>query len=249
MTKSKEKTGEWLVPFKGRNHSGCFDQNFLWHSGNVYVMDNHRAALWCWLRHINPEQLHSLFHIDRHYDTLTSGMEDWLENLSPEWRELSIEDYLGHSYEHDIGPIELFRFDNYLSIHLEQFGTNLQARLFATHRDGEPPNLDVGSYDELELWKLPENLDYRIDPIAKPWIVNIDLDYFFCDARDAEQRQRLVSNEYVAAIFNAVRERLADGTVAVATIALSPETCGGWGPSEQALEVAMSALGIEFRLP
>ncbi len=249
LSKHEDKAGQWLVPFKGRNYSGGFDQNFLWRSGNIYVMDNHRAALWCWLRHIAPEKPHALFHIDRHYDTLTVAMEDWLENLPPDWRNLSIESYLRHSYEHDIGSIELFRFDNYLSIYFDQFGTNLRAVLPATHQDGDPPNLTAGSYEQLDLWKLPENLDCWIDPIAKPWIVNIDLDYFFCDARAAEERQPLVSREYIEAIFSAVRERLDDGTIAVLTIALSPETCGGWGPSEQALEVAMSALGTKFQLP
>ena len=44
---------EWLVPFKGRNTSGIYEQNFLWRDGAVYVMDNHRAALWCWIQHLH----------------------------------------------------------------------------------------------------------------------------------------------------------------------------------------------------
>ena len=58
--------GEWLVPFKGRNASGVYNRNFPWRSGTVYVMDNHRAAMWCWLQHVDPGQAHSLFHMDRH---------------------------------------------------------------------------------------------------------------------------------------------------------------------------------------
>ena len=46
---------EWLVPFKGRNRSLSFDQNFLWRKDNIFIMDNHRAALWCWLQHMSPE--------------------------------------------------------------------------------------------------------------------------------------------------------------------------------------------------
>jgi hypothetical protein len=52
MTMSR---GKWLVPFRGRNASKVYNQNFLWRYESVYVMDNHRAAMWCWLRHINPE--------------------------------------------------------------------------------------------------------------------------------------------------------------------------------------------------
>ena len=75
---------EWIVPFTGRNHSGATEQNSLCRSGNVYVMDNHRAALWCWLQELDLSKPHSLIHIDRHTDTLQSQMDQWLENL-PDW--------------------------------------------------------------------------------------------------------------------------------------------------------------------
>jgi len=58
--------GEWLVDFKGRKSSGVYNQNFLWRSGSVYVMDNHRAAMWCWLQHVDPNHPHAILHIDRH---------------------------------------------------------------------------------------------------------------------------------------------------------------------------------------
>lgn len=90
---SEASEGEWLVPFRGRNHSGAFTQNFLWKRQNVYVMDNHRAALWCWLQHIDPKQPYSLFHMDQHYDTLASRMTTWLDNLPPDWA-LGIDEYL-----------------------------------------------------------------------------------------------------------------------------------------------------------
>lgn len=53
---SPATSGEWLVPFKGRCYSGHYEQNFLWRHGNVYVMDNHRTALWCWLQHVDPRR-------------------------------------------------------------------------------------------------------------------------------------------------------------------------------------------------
>lgn len=46
---------KWHVPFKGRHDSLATRQNFLWQYGNVYVMDNRRAALWCWLREIGVD--------------------------------------------------------------------------------------------------------------------------------------------------------------------------------------------------
>ena len=73
MSVSRSLMGEWLVPFKGRNDSGACDLNFLWRSGSLYVMDNHRAASWCWLQHSGPEGNANVVHIDAHYDTAGAG--------------------------------------------------------------------------------------------------------------------------------------------------------------------------------
>lgn len=37
-----------LLPFKGRDHSGTYELNFLFKEDKVYIMDNHLAAIWCW---------------------------------------------------------------------------------------------------------------------------------------------------------------------------------------------------------
>ena len=240
-------SGDFLVPFKGRNYSGCYDQNFLWKSNNVYVMDNHRAALWCWLQHISPERSHSIFHMDRHYDTLESQMTTWMKHLPNDWG-MTIDEYLTHSYEfHDGDDIPLFRFDNYLSIYLKKFGKALNSCYFATHDDGDKPKLKRKML--ADLWDIPGNFEYWLsrDKTA-PWIVNIDLDYFFCD--DAGDSQAcFASRNYIEDIFRVVRRKIGDGSIAVTTIALSPEFAGGWEQSEQVMDIAMTALGIDFRLP
>ena len=51
--------------------------------GSVYAMDNHRAAMWCWLRQLIRAS-HILFHMDRHYDCLR--MDEWLENCPEDIR-------------------------------------------------------------------------------------------------------------------------------------------------------------------
>lgn len=52
-----------LIPFRGRNHSGPINQNLLWHYRNIYLMDNHRAALWCWQQEINLIKIRILYFI------------------------------------------------------------------------------------------------------------------------------------------------------------------------------------------
>jgi hypothetical protein len=232
--------GEFLVPFKGRNPSGFFEQNFLWKSGNVYVMDNHRAALWCWLQHIPAETHHSLFHIDRHYDTVKC--DRWLPQLPLDWN-MSIDQYLNFPFEDDDEHDDpLFRFDNYLSIYFAKFGHPLKNVQFATHGDGDFPNRHIDN--QIAPWELPFSV---LDSQKSPWIMNIDLDYFFCDDAN-DGHQRFISDDYVESIFDRVRQKIDDGSIAVTTIALSPEYCGGWKPSERVMEIATAKLGINFKL-
>ena len=110
----------WLIPFKGRNHSGAYTQNFLWQQDSIYIMDNHRAALWCWLQHIKKDEKYSLFHIDRHYDTLNSRMKEWLGVL-PDLTKLSINEYLELKYLCEGTEANIIRYDNYLSIFLKKY--------------------------------------------------------------------------------------------------------------------------------
>ncbi|WP_445219860.1 UPF0489 family protein [Bradyrhizobium sp. Pa8] len=155
--------GEWLVPFRGP--SGAFTQNFLWKRQNVYVMDNHRAALWCWLQHINPKQPYSLFHMDQHYDTLASRMTTWLDNLPPDWG-LRIDEYLARKVKHqDIPqPLPLFGWDNYLSIFLAVFESAMDTAYFATHGKGTTPKC---THMNCDLWHVPSNLDYWLLLLAR----------------------------------------------------------------------------------
>jgi len=56
--------GSWLIPFEQRGYSGIFECNFLWQWGNVYVMDNHRLSLWCWLRQLDSASMVDILHMD-----------------------------------------------------------------------------------------------------------------------------------------------------------------------------------------
>jgi hypothetical protein len=241
------KMGDWLIPFRGRNYSGTYSVNFLWRYQGVYIMDNHRAALWCWLQHVDPLQPVSLLHVDRHYDTLYSRMGDWLSVL-PDLTGITIDEYLGLQSVPIAGTTHpLFRWDNFVSIFLEKWGHNLKHCCFATHGEGDKPRHP--RFSEYDVWELPENLPYLFANSAKaPWICDIDLDYFFYSARASEYRL-LLSREYLHQIISTVREAYGRGDVKVVTISLSPEWCGGWLQSEQLCDVVCDLLGVPFQLP
>jgi hypothetical protein len=216
-------------------------------------MDNHRAAMWCWLQRVNPHQPHSLLHIDRHYDC--QFMLEWLENCPEDLQRLSVNEYLDFDYApNDFGRRErmrLFSWDNCLSIYLARYGgTSIGSLVTYVHDDGDqtaPKERFIrGNVWRGHIWDVPGGID-RLDPNRAPWTLNLDLDYFF---RHAEQPELMVSEVYLTTCFEKIREKIADRTIAVTTIALTPSACftGGWEPAERLAERILRILGIEFSL-
>lgn len=159
----------WIVPFRGREYSGAYDQNFVWGRGNVYIMDNHRAAFWCWLQHLEDYSRVQLFHIDRHTDTLYSRIDTWLP-LCPDVRSMSLPSYLDLTYNSsDCGDVPLFRWDNYLSLFLEKHGRQVTRCYFATHKEGDGPRHKHIQF--VPPWDLPGNINFWISEGSEPFIV------------------------------------------------------------------------------
>jgi UPF0489 domain len=237
---------QWIVPFKGRYHSGATNQNFLCRSGEVFVMDNHRAALWCWLQAQDLSKQHSLIHIDRHTDTLTSRLKEWRAHL-PDWSS-GIEGYLGSEFTTGGCTMPVIQWDNYLSIYLAEFGENLKRLRFLTHDEGDPPNFEGTLFSQ--PWELPENLSYWLDPSYGPWIVNIDLDYFYCPREAEGETARMFSDEYVDLTFIALKQAMDNGAVGAVTLCLTPDGyTPGWDATEALATRALKHLGLDWRLP
>ncbi len=236
----------WLVPFKGRKLSGVYNQNFVWQHDNVYIMDNHRAALWCWVQHIMPREEVNLIHIDQHSDTLYSRIGTWVDRCPDLWS-IDLDEYLNFIHEISMGSgVPLFRWDNYASIFLEKHGHFIDTCIFATHNKGDKPrHRQVQYYDP---WTVPANLEYWLNESKRLWICNIDLDYFVYRSFDDKQVE-LFSNDYFLELFTAVRNQTRHGTIKVLTICLSPECCGGWEMAESLCYRACEILGLDFVLP
>jgi hypothetical protein len=237
--------GNWIVPFKGRNASGAFQQNLLWNDRNVYIMDNHRAALWCWMQHLKKTEIYNLIHIDCHYDTLYSNIDEWLHHV-PALNEISISDYLDHTFRDDSASgvkSLLFMYDNYLSIFLEKYKDMLSDCIFATHEQGDVPK--KGRL--IKPWDLSGNLKFWLSESENKWICNLDLDYFFYPD-NFESYNFFFSDSYVKQICASIKVMLEKEKIQVLTISLSPECCGGWPNSEAMLDTVCQELGIDFQL-
>ena len=122
---------EWIIPFQGRNASLAHNQNLLWKTNNIYIMDNHRAALWCWLQEINKSKKYNVFHLDKHSDM--GLVNDKIIDYIPHMSSKTITEYLELSFE-GIGnkKFPIISWDNYLTIFLKYFTKNISELLLCS---------------------------------------------------------------------------------------------------------------------
>ena len=92
--------GKFIMEPEMKEYSRCWDDIFLWNENNIYIMSNHRLALWCWLQDkktFNKE--YSLIHIDKHTDARSwdgHGESECLKESINKFKELrEIENYNG----------------------------------------------------------------------------------------------------------------------------------------------------------
>jgi hypothetical protein len=239
--KMNAKNG-WIKKLHRRQGSGACHLNFLWKYNSIYIMDNHRAALWCWLQELS-EQKYNLLHIDRHYDTLNCGIDEW-QKKSPDVKALTLEEYLDLSYSIGNDKFPLVRWDNYLSLFLKFFKHMINYCFFITHNQGDKP--DFNDQAEFILWDIADNLEFWIKGYCNKWIVNIDFDYFFF--KYEEEYLLLFSTKFIDAIFKSIKNQLDNGVISVLTVSLSPECCGGWDNAEEVLERFCNIMKVDFSL-
>jgi hypothetical protein len=225
---------EWLIPWNDRGRSGPTHDTFLWHTDHLYVMDNHRLALWCWWQHLNKGTRNMDFlHIDRHYDALWDKARPWLKHYKPIHRS-SLKDFREATFriEEDDLDLQLYRWDTIVSALLTLDEDKIHDWIFATEEEGMAPAITTRKY------KSPSELPAMLRSTAPvndegyPLIVDIDIDYFTHLEDDGSYKQ-LFSDKYIHELGTALCEGLSDGRFEVVTIALSPTTTGSWQLAEQ----------------
>ena len=217
--------------------------NFLYQQDNIYVSDNHRVAMWCWLRHLAPEDRIALFHIDRHSDTLQSNLAHWLEALPP-LEGMSLSDYLEATWHLNGSEVPLIHWGNYLSIFLARYGKQLSTLFWSQlPPTGDPPN---HPYEDVPPHELPLHLQAYADN-QTPCIVNLDLDFFMW-RRQRNDYYAIYSDDYLQHLGQSLAALQASGALKCLTIALSPECCGGWPNSELLLAKIGAAMGCDLHL-
>lgn len=231
---------EKLIDNHPRNGSCCFDTDLLYKKGNIYLMDNHRMAAWCWVNEIDDNEKYTVIHIDRHYDTLGNQIKQWTGPIINGLKSLTLSEYDSIDYQKDIKRFKIFRWDNYIPIFHHYYSNTVTGYKFYTHNRGHiPENLKeyITHYSSSDLIN---NFYVLFCKSEQRLIINLDIDYFFSES----PKSRIVfSDAEIKTIIKAVME-LASDRNNVLTIAISPECCGGWEKSLNFIRKYFSEYGI-----
>lgn len=180
--------GSFIIqPNIPRGYSHLYDNAFLWHEDNVYVMACHRLALWCWLQQENIfSGEYSLIHIDRHIDARkwqAPGEQEILPKLINSFQNLvNFETYESFQVpsrttlpgDRDIRPA--ITWDNFVHLAAE-------ARLFKHYyiyaSDGDwNTTLKAEQYSHLRQTRAIYQLADSIKESGGKCVIDIDLDFF-----------------------------------------------------------------------
>lgn len=217
-----------LIPLKTQSSSHAFQTNLLNREGNVYLMDNHRMAAWCWANSINEEAKYTIIHIDKHFDTLGNQIDEWISKIPFGLKELSYNEY--DNLEYQIGKFEnfkVFRWDNYIPIFHHFYSKYILQYMFFTQGKGTIPEYLKNYITHYTLYNLLNDFPSYFEEYKDKLIINLDIDYFFGEGTKYIQ---LLSDEAINQIVTSLMALMNDkGNIL--TISLSPECCGGWSKS------------------
>jgi hypothetical protein len=218
---------------KGRLKSMNQDLNFLAKQGNIYIMDNHLAAFWCWCQELDALETISLLHIDRHHDVgealVKLGFHQY-KNTS--FTKLSIHQAIALT----VNNLPFFQWDNYIRLYNAFFPYSITNINFVTMQ--KLPS-DYRHHKRIGLKEWIKDNSW-LPPNALPTIINLDIDVFFTNGR----HKRVLSNQQFREF--AIKLSKLINHAKVVTIALSPECCGGWDNSIEVCKKLLDLLQIEF---
>lgn len=226
--------------------SGVNKLNFLYKENNVYVMDNHLAAGWSWLQELTDKESYNFFHIDQHADMLCDAPVNkylFIKN-NPH---LSLDEYTNLEIETgcSVDVRKVFQWDNYIKQINYLFPNWFIQCYFATHShvtDNYPEETKrMNICYQPGPFELYNNIAYWLNNKGGKWIFNFDLDYFFND-----NGMQLFTDDYIKATIRDLKQGME--YVAVLTIALSPECCGGWNNAIRIMNFIAEELNLDLRL-
>ncbi len=219
---------------RGRKLSGDQNLNYVAVEDNVYVIDNHLAAIWC-MEQLDTTKTFNLLHIDRHYDLVRYNEEFHATIHETDLNEINIENLTSITTLIDNVQFQVYRWDNYLNLFNEKFPDTIKNTTFITQKEGEFNY--AKDYEELEIY----DLFAKIFETENKWIFNIDLDYFF--TRPEDDLVQMYTDEFIEEFAKWLNREHDKAELII--LCLSPECCGGWENAIRVLNIVLSALDIQ----
>lgn len=205
--------------------------NYLAHYENIYIMDNHRLATWCWLQHIDKSEQYTVLHIDYHYDTNSSGIEEFKERLDKKLFSSDLNSYIDFNFQ-ILNKKYFISWDNYLPIFHQFYSHSISKYILFVNRDEFLVPEIINPVIELKPEELLEDFcKFELNTDTK-WIINIDLDYFFLNKDKVFFKNNM--KEIISSLCSTILRINAQKKLNVLTIALSPDIKlknNGWDQS------------------
>lgn len=191
-----------------------FQQCFVWKADGlpIYIMDNHRTALWCWYKEIDIKNNLKLIHIDNHPDLSPHGLFcDCAKNLKLD--ALQIDNYLNlshdlkHYHENIKERVPIFSNENFLTYFLEE-------NKLGINRSNIISNANKSENSKISRKELLSHLETTNN---QKWIVDLDLDYFF------NEKTHKINLKFSKEVFTLLKKWHDLKKISVLTVAWSPE--------------------------
>lgn len=232
---------EKLIDIQPRKGSFCFDTNFLYKKENIYLMDNHRMAAWCWANHIDENEKYKVVHIDKHYDTLGNQINEWTKPIKNGLNNLSLAEYDSIEYQKNkFDRYKIFRWDNYIPLFHYYYSNLVSEYVFYTHNQGDIPKHLEKHITHCPAHNLINDFYECFSEYEEKLIINLDIDYFYCN----NPKYFIFFSEYaIERLIEGIMKLIADKKN-ILTIALSPECCGGWENSLNFMNKYFAKYGI-----
>lgn len=207
--------------------------NYWGRVDDIVIMDNHRCALYHWLSIDRP--FHYL-HIDAHYDAFCD------QNTSEELqllRDANLKELTFLNLENLRLQKKLVRWDNYIPIFYSLKKDLILSSHFFTQKIGIPPH-PPSVWKEHGPWELVSFLQLiqRSQMDEVPWLINIDLDYFF----QKDFHDPIFRDEFIVKFFAEINKLRKLNLVMMISIAISPECCPGRDVALKFLNKVMAQL-------
>lgn len=207
--------------------------NFMANMKSLYVIDNHLAAFWCWLK-LSKNTSYKLIHVDQHYDCckIFDNTEELLKSI--QWDKIKIEGITEVTFNDGDMPRQLLTWDNYICYFHELNPLLFEDAYFFTHGVG-----DFQYKGRNKRFEFEEIYDLNFLPNSK-YLLNLDIDVFFKE--DIEEQaysdiEIIKFGKWLSSNFDNFDQVI---------LCLSPEMCGDWSNSKRIAELILNEIGYKL---